>query len=210
MLSFNDTEHLSSSLRRIAFKLKEKQAIALSEEYGKLGKTYFDVIEENFINLYKKHCGCLSPDFFTFLGINYVDEKHGSRIVSVSYKGFQAILDLKKISVKISVPILLHVDPPCEYIFPADLLLTIDKLNENKEYIDEIYENAKDLMQKICSTYGSYKYILTQFPELQVFVENTDLGPINPHYRVRPRSSFNNPDSILKFLGEAAMEGIKP
>jgi hypothetical protein len=76
--------------------------------------------------------------------------------------------------------------------------------------IEQIWRSASALWDIVKCNYGSIKYMLTQFPELKQIIAIESNWKPNPHYKVKPRSSFDNPDAFIKLFGECAMFGIKP
>jgi hypothetical protein len=69
--------------------------------------------------------------------------------------------------------------------------------------------NVESFVNAIANKYGTVNYMLTQFPELAfVYPDRNKAWKPNPNYKVTPRNSFENPDIIIKFLGNCALEGI--
>ena len=87
------------------------------------------------------------------------------------------------------------------------------KTREHEEgLMDKQYSDVEALSAAVINKFGSVKYLLTQFPELKDIFRysiNKNWKP-NPSYKVPPRSSFENCDAFIHFLGGCAMEGIKP
>lgn len=83
-------------------------------------------------------------------------------------------------------------------------------LDNEKTRLDQISKNARTLIKEIISMYGSYKYMLSQFPELnQILKLNLGDWKPNRNYSVPMRNSFNNCEAFVELFIEAKMLGGK-
>ena len=92
-----------------------------------------------------------------------------------------------------------------------ELVLQIDA-REIQLYDEGILrDNAMKLCVDVCNSYGTVKYMLTQFPELRNLVPSmyrpdTFWRP-NMHYKVTPRSSFSNCDALTLYISNLLIQG---
>lgn len=211
MLYYNDRDLLKGGLRRMFSELVNKQGSLLEQDYKKFAQEFGPQIEANFISLFCENFGNCPDDCFDTFGIQTLHENSQfSKIHTLSYRTFLynlSLIDIVK-KCKRCIPISFRVN--ASKVFPLSLIKAIDDVNKNSDHISKMYDKANKLLTEICNSYGSLRYVLTQFPELKPFLKNMPVGEVNPRYKVKPRSAFRNPDAILKFFGEASIEGIKP
>lgn len=105
----------------------------------------------------------------------------------------------------------MELDPE-EVINNKILLEDLKKRLIDNERINVIRNNATKLTNEVVNSYGTVKYLLTQFPELKE-IYSYEYDPTwkpNPNYKIKPRSAFENNNAFVLLLGECAMFGIKP
>lgn len=211
MLYHNDSDLLKQGLRRMVSELANKHGSLLEQDYKKFAQEFGPQIEANFISLFLENFGNCPDDCFDIFGIQTVQENSQYfKAHTLSYKTFYYNLSLIDIAKKCKRRIPISIRVNASKVFPLSLIKAIDEVNKNPNHISKMYDEANKLLTEICNSYGSLRYVLTQFPELKPFLKNMPVGEINPRYKVKPRSAFKNPDAILKFFGEASIEGIKP
>jgi len=162
----------------------------------------FEVIKADITEFLKEYLKPLKEkvEYIIDQGVE-VDKPWGYGALNID--GFEYITGLKHKDIEFPWTINIKKE-----IVPTEIRTRYDEITLILKQVEDKNTDAHLLSEEIVKSYGTVKYMLTQFPELGCFFDVDSSFKPNPHYKVRPRSSFTNPDAFITLFANARIMGV--